>query len=404
MLNSLYISRSALSTFTELIAVVSNNIANAETPGYKANQAYFADLLNKSVSRPWADTTGCGVTIRKVSEIWTQGSFAATGVGTDLMVNGSGMFVIKNSSTGALSYTRDGSFQFDKSGHMVYSNLSRVQGYPIDENGNLGMMTDIAISFENSPPRPTTEMSTTVNLNAAAEEDDTFNTVTNVYDSLGNKIPLTITYTKTANANEWNWTASIPSEYGTLDGDSSGTATFDSDGNLVAGTNPEFTLNLTNGAASQDITWSLYDSSGDSNGMLTQFSAASVLNGQSQNGCGAGELTSVSINEDGIVEAVYSNDETKELFQLALADFNNYNGLRKTDGNVYTATSSSGEAIYGPPGAGRLGGVVSGGLENSNVDLATEMTELITAQSAYQANARAFSVSSEMLQTLVNLK
>ncbi len=403
MISSLYTSISGLSAFTQELSVVSNNIANSETTSYKSNSISFADVLNQSLTGVSGSSLGCGVTVSSINEEWTQGSVSSTENVTDFAISGSGLFVLEDPETGQLFYTRDGSFDFDDEGNLVYGDLA-VLGYPIGGDGNLGSMSTIGISGALSPPQATSEMSTTVNLDSGADENDTFTTTTTVYDTLGNEITLTVNYTKTANANEWSWTASIPSGSGTLTGDSSGLLTFDENGLLGTGTNPSFTLELTNGAADQTIAWNLYDDAGDSNGLLTQYAGSSALSDQSQDGYAAGEVTDITVDDDGVFTATYSNGEISALYQLVLANFNNYEGLDKVDGNIYQATRQSGDVVYGAPGVGGNGTVATKSLETSNVDLATEMAELITAQSAYQACSRVFSVTSEILQTIVNLK
>ena len=404
MISSLYTSITGLQAFTEQISVTSNNIANVETTSYKADSMTFSDLLNSQLSGTMTETVCGGVDVQSVCECWNQGSLSSGGTATDLAINGSGFFVVQDSGNGITYYTRDGSFAFDRNDTLVNSSGMAVQGYTIDEDGNLGALTDIVLSYEASPPKASTEMATTLNLSSTTEEGDSFSTTTTVYDSLGNEISLSITYTKTANENEWTWEAEIPVGCGTLDGDSTGTLIFDEFGALTSGTDPVFALTLTNGADdTQTILWDLYDDSGDTNGSITQYATESALSDQSQDGYPSGALCDVTIDENGIVTGSYSNGQTKELYQIALSDFTNYNGLDKVDNNLYQATLESGQAVVGVPGTGQLGSVVSGSLETSNVDLATELATLITAQRAYQACSRVFSVTDEVLQTLVNL-
>ena len=403
MINNFYISLTGMSAYSNQISVASNNIANMETTGFKASSVAFADLLASSISRTTSDNSGCGVRIQSISENWTQGSIASASSTTALAINGWGMFVLSDSDTNSTYYTRDGNFQFDSLGRLVYGDYT-VMGYALDEDGNPGALSEIAVSYENAPPNPTTTLSTTLNLDSGAEDGDTFQTTSTVYDSLGNEIPLTITYTKSATANEWTWAAEIPTEYGSITSGASGTLTFDANGALTSGTDPVLGLTLTNGAASQSITWDVYDDSGDSNGNLTQYAGDSVLTDQDQDGYGQGELTSVEIDSSGRVVCTYSNDTTRTPFQIALADFTNYNGLNKTDSNLYTSTRSSGQAIMGTAGTGKMGSISPSSLEGSNVDLSTQMAQLITSQTAYQACSRSFSVTNEMMQVLVNLK
>jgi flagellar hook protein FlgE len=405
MLSSIYSSVSGLAAFSEQISVVGNNIANVETTSYKSNNITFADTLNEAISGASGETTGTGVEVQGVAESWTQGSFSTTSNSTDIAISGSGFFIVQEQDSGATYYSRDGGFEFDSDGTLINATGMAVQGYAIDEDGNLAALEDIVISYEPSPPNATSEMQTEVNLDSSSEPGETFSTATTVYDSLGNEISVTITYTKSANANEWDWEASISDTYGTLTGDSSGTLIFDENGALESGTEPEFTLELTNGADNtQTITWDVYEDDGTTNGSLTQYAGESALYDQSQDGYGSGELYDVTINEDGVIEGNYSNEDTRELYQIALADFSNYNGLQKMDDNLYSATTDSGQAVVGAPGTGQLGSVTAGSLETSNVDLATEMAKLITAQRAYQACSRVFSVTSEILETLVSLR
>lgn len=404
MIEGLYTCVTGMSAFSDELSVISDNISNSETTAYKSNSVSFADLLNQSLTGTSGDSVGAGVEVQSIKACWNQGSLTSTGTSTDLAINGSGFFIVQDDG-GVTYYTRDGGFEFDSSGTLINSSGMAVQGYAIDDNGNLGSLGDIIISYDSSAPRATTEMSTTLNLNAAAESGDTFSTTTTVYDSLGNEIPITINYTKSSTSNEWTWEASIPSSYGTLTGDTTGTITFDSDGTLTSGTDPVFTMSLTNGAdATQTITWDIYDDSGTTNGSLTQYASESCLNEQGQDGYASGELYDVSVDENGVIIGSYTNGETQALYQIALADFINYDGLKKTGSGLYQATADSGQAIVGVPGSGQFGSVTAESLEMSNVDTATELANLIVAQRAYQACARVFTVTSEVLQTTVNLK
>ncbi len=404
MINSLYSSISGLKAFTEQISVTSDNIANVETTAYKSSSVSFADLLNSALTGPTQETVGAGVEVQGIYECWNQGSLTTDGNSTDLAINGSGFFIVQDPDTGVTYYTRDGSFEFGSDGTLVNSSSMAVQGYTLDENGNLGSLGDIVLSYKACPPEATTEMSTVVNLCSTAEEGDTFSTTTTVYDSLGNAISLTITYTKGENANEWTYEAGIPDTYGTLAGDITGVLTFSTSGTLTSGTDPVFTMSLTNGADdTQTITWDLYKENGNANGNLTQYSTESVLTSQTQDGYASGSLYDVTVDENGIVTGSYSNGQTQKLYQIALADFNHYDGLKKVSDNLYEATLDSGQATLGVSGIGQFGSINGGSLEMSNVDLATELANLIKAQRAYQACSRVFTASSEVLQTLVNM-
>ncbi|HPA14306.1 MAG TPA: flagellar hook protein FlgE [Desulfobacterales bacterium] len=404
MIEGLYTSVTGMSAFSNQLSVISDNVSNSETTSYKSNSVSFADMLNQSLTGTSGNSVGAGVEVQAITACWNQGSLSSTGTSTDLAINGSGFFILQNDE-GVTYYTRNGGFEFDNAGTLVNSSGLAVQGYAIDESGNFGTLSDIVISYEPIPPSATSEMYTSVNLSSGLESGNTYSTTTSVYDSLGNEISLTITYTKSATENEWDWEASIPSTYGALTGDTSGTITFESDGSLSSGTDPVFTMSLTNGADdTQTITWDLYDESGTTNGYLTQYAGDSSINEQGQDGYASGNIYDVSITEDGVIVGAYTNGETQDLFQIALADFINYNGLKKTGSGLYQATADSGQAIVGIPGSGQFGSVTAESLEMSNVDMATQLANLITAQRAYQACARVFNVTSEVLETTVNLK
>ena len=258
MISSLYIALSGMSAFNEQISVSSNNISNMETTGFKSSSVNFSDMLAQSLTRSAGNNSGCGVRVQSVYESWTQGSTVPADIDTYLAINGWGMFVVSDPASDERYYTRDGSFTFDQHGRLVYGDGLVVQGYSINDDGSLGSLTDIQVSYDNFPPSATTTFSTTANLDSGAETGDTFQTTVNIYDSLGNEIPLTVTYTKSATAGEWTWAAEIPSEYGSVSSGGTGTLTFDSDGNLTSGTDPVLDLTLTNGAGAMSVTWDLY--------------------------------------------------------------------------------------------------------------------------------------------------
>jgi flagellar hook protein FlgE len=409
MMESLSTSVTGLNAFSKEISVISNNVANSETTSYKSSDVSFSDILSECLSGTSGTSLGAGVLVSDVSESWSQGSISSTGNATDLAINGSGFFVVSDPSSGETYYTRDGEFSFDDDGTLVNSSGLAVQGYLVNENGGLGALDDIDVSYDASPASATSEISTTVNLNSETETDGTYESSVDIYDSLGNEHTVTITFAKTAD-NEWSY--SVGSSEGTVGGDSTGTLSFSTSGALTSGSDdPVFTITGLAGADDMSITWDIADSSTDTsgnttyltNGTLTQYSRDSALYDSSQDGYSSGELSSISIDDSGMITGTYSNGTTSDLYQIALADFNDYNGLEKVDGGLYAATSKSGEAIVGIPGTSRFGSISSESLESSNVDLSTELANLITAQRAYQANAKVFSASDEILQTLIKL-
>jgi flagellar hook protein FlgE len=402
MLQSLYSSVSGLSAFNNQISVISNNITNADTTGYKAESVSFAEALSSSISGSSGVSQGIGVKTMETTQIWTTGNLAETGDSNDLAITGEGFFIVRDAS-GESFYTRDGSFNYNADGVLATAGGLVVQGFSINDDGSLSSLGDITISDKVMAATPTSEITATVNLNSGSASGDTYSTTITVYDSLGNEIPIELEFAKSSTANAWQWEASIPSATGTVAG--SGTLSFDSDGSLQAGTNPTFSLTLTNGAASaQTITWNLYNSNGTTLGNLTQISSESSTYSTDQNGTAAGDLVGLTTDSDGIMTGTYSNGVTKALYQIALADFPNCDGLNRQGDNLYEATTDSGQAIVGTAGSGQFGSLTAGSLEMSNVDLASEMANMIVAQRAYEACAKMFTTTNEMLKTLVNIR
>jgi flagellar hook protein FlgE len=285
----------------------------------------------------------------------------------------------------------------------------QVQGYAIDTAGNLSSISDIYIPGERiSPPVATTEFNFDINLSSAAGTGDTYTTAQTMYDTLGNAIPVTFTFTRQAAAQTWTVTGTIPSSAGTgvtFGGNPSMDVVFDSQGAMTSPAgNVTLALALTNGAAPLSTTWALQDASGNSYGDLTGYASESATTFQYQDGYPAGSLRSISVDEAGIVTATYSNGELTPMFQIALADFPSYDGLTKMGRNLYAESVASGQALPGVAGTGRLGSVAPSSLEMSNVDLAEEFVKMITTQRAFQANSRVITASDEILTELINIK
>jgi flagellar hook protein FlgE len=328
-----------------------------------------------------------------------------------MAINGSGFFVVQDGG-GANFFTRAGEFYFDRDGNLVNLGGLYVQGYEVtgtnpDGTLILGAVTNINASAQgSSPPVATDTLSVDVNLDSDTATLGTYATTTTVYDSLGNAIPLTMTFTKTA-ANTWTATPSVPATVAGAANMTNATLTFDAFGNLNAGAGlPVITISgFVNGADDpQNINWDVYDATLASNGSLTQYASPSTTTFQNQNGYPSGTLRTVDVNEEGVVTGSYSNGQLTPLFQLVMADFPSYYGLTKMGKNLYSESLESGPALFGTPQSGRLGSVSTSAIEMSNVDLAAEFVKMITTQRAFQANSRVITTSDEILNELINLK
>ena len=408
MIGSLFAGISGLNANAKAMTVIGDNIANVNTTGFKANRSSFANVLSQSLGASPGSDIGRGVEFWGTSPMWTQGSLENTGSATDLAINGKGFFIV-NDPSGSPFYTRAGQFSLDEIGNLVNPDDYVVQGYEIDANGNLGVLTDISIPGDRvSPPSPTTTFTFDINLDAGAATGDTYSTSQSVYDSLGNAIPLTLTFTKldTADpltARSWTVAGSVPAPNGAV-ALSATTFTFDPAGNLTV-PNADLTVGITmlNGASNMSLAWDLVDLAGPI-GDITGYASPSNTTFQFQDGFSSGVLRSISVDESGFVTAAYSNGQLIPVFQVAMADFASYEGLTKLGQNLYAASMNSGQPLPGVAGDGRLGNISPMAIEMSNVDLAQEFVKMITTQRAFQANSRVITTSDEILAELINLK
>jgi flagellar hook protein FlgE len=406
MIGSLYAGISGLNANSWAMSVIGDNIANVNTTAFKSSRPSFANLLNQSLAGYTGNEVGKGVTVAGLDASWNQGSLETTGNATDLAINGKGFFIM--SDNGQELYTRAGAFHFDQDGNLVNNSGLVVQGWDVSTGGIIGgATTDVTVPLGGTvPAQATQEFTANINLDATAVDGETFSTSFIVYDSLGNDIPMTVTFTKTANPNEWSWAATVPASAGVMAGGDTGTLTFNPDGSLAAGgVDPSMSVNWSTGAASpQTISWDLYEDSTASNGSMTQHAVPSITSFTNQDGYLAGTLQSITINEEGTISGTYSNGQINNLYQIAIADFPSYAGLTKLGGNLYGASLDSGQVLRGVPGQGSMGGLSTNALEMSNVDLATEFVRLITTQRAFQANSRVITTSDEILNELINIK
>ncbi len=418
MIGSLFAGISGLNANSTAMTVIGDNIANVNTTAFKSNSSSFANVLSQSLGGSDIGGIGRGVEFWGVSPSWSQGSIENTSNATDMAINGKGFFTVEDDS-GSAFYTRAGEFSFNKDGDLVNPDGLYVQGYTVssiaaDGTITLGPIANINVPGESTaPPQATTTSTLDINLDAGAAVNDTYSSTQTIYDSFGNAIPLTLTFTKTA-ANAWTADVSVPpgtvTNPATDIGITNANLTFDGSGNLILpGTDPSITLtNLNNGAADMSginaINWDLFDSAGTTNGDLTQYAAASTTSFNTQDGHAAGNLRGVSVDESGYVIGAYSNGQLTPLYQVVLAEFPSYFGLSKMGKNLYAESRASGQAMTGVPLSGSLGSISPSAIEMSNVDLAQEFVKMITTQRAFQANSRVITTSDEILQELISLK
>ncbi len=384
MLRSLYSGISGLRSHQTMLDVTGNNIANVNTIGFKAGSVQFQDTLSQIVqnSRGAQDgaggtnpaQVGLGTQVAGIRTNFTQGAPQATGVATDLMIAGDGFFVVR---TGAETmYTRNGGFSFDTAGRMVTVDGALVQGWTAVDGqvATGGPVGDITLPVSaTSPARATTSAEVTGNLPSDAALDTELVRDITVYAGDGATRQLTLTFTRTGDG--WDVT--------------DGTTT----------TSLEFTEGELTGPASIVSDGVAVDLSA-----VTGFADLRTVAITDQDGLAPGTLVSYTISADGALLGTFSNGASEVLAQVALASFDNPEGLEKAGSSQYRAGANSGEAALGTPGGDGFGELVSGALEMSNVDLSQEFTNLIVAQRGFQANARIITTSDEVLQELTNLK
>lgn len=444
--NALFSSVSGLETASTQISVIGDNIANANTPGFKEKRAEFSAVLGQSItSGSGFAQIGAGARVNDIGTIFSQGVFETTQRGTDLGIEGRGFFVLEGNF--GRSYTRSGIFGFDSDGYLVDPNGNFVQGYGINattgqSNSVLG---DIQINLPLSPPQPSSSMQLGINLDAnedaiagpalpatvfdPADPESTSNSreVVTVYDSLGTPRQATIFFSKRA-ANQWEFNVALsaadaagtPTDPFVVQSGGTGLLTFDTDGNFesindLSGsgsgtTDPsiDFAFDTSNGAAaSQTITMSLGPLStpgGNQTGSLTtQYNQPTVTNFVTQDGFSPGTLSALDTDENGTLVGVFSNGVTTPLAQIALANFGNVEGLTEIGGSRLIESIESGAPVLAAANSGNLGSIRSSSFEKSNVDLPSQFVNLIVSQRAFQANTRTVSVANELLANLVNL-
>jgi flagellar hook protein FlgE len=391
---SFNIATTGLNAVTEQLNAISNNIANSGTVGFKSGRAEFSAL--------YAESQPLGVGVSGVTQSITKGgSIASTGNALDLAINGNGFFVVRDSA-GTTAYSRAGYFGTDSSGNLINNLGMYLQGYPVDANGQLqvGTVGNLTISSGSIPAKATDSLDFTANLDANAEvptnstfdpkDNTSYNNsyTTQVFDSLGREHTLNQYFVKTSD-NTWEVhyymdDTEIPNSKQEM--------TFSDQGVLTKPTNLT-TLNVAiPGAAGLTIDLSY-------NG-TTQYGSDFSVSKNQGSGYASGERTGQAIDADGSVYATFSNGERMLQGQLVLADFANANGLQSQDGTTWTQTASSGAPLTGAPGTGLLGSITAGALEQSNVDLTSELVGLMTAQRNYQANTKVISTNDSMMNAL----
>ncbi|MBI5062999.1 MAG: flagellar hook protein FlgE [Desulfatitalea sp.] len=387
---------------TSAMAVIGDNIANVNTTGFKTSRVEFSNVFNATLGQSRMQV-GRGVTMSGTAANWNSGTMETTNTVTDLAINGQGMFIVRNPANNGQYYTRAGQFEFNGSNMLVNSDGLEIQGYAIDPLGNMGALATITMPNGISTPSATTELTMGLNLDSGAVVGDEYDTTLSVYDSLGNSVELNFNFTNTG-AGTWEWYVAPSVGTATPAAAAPAAMTFDANGVLtVPAANPVIAVTGLDGN-DLAIDWTLLDILGASDGSVTGYAGTSVKTSQTQDGYPSGMLQGVSVDEDGIFTALYSNGTMSPFAQIAVADFASYAGLAKQGSNLYTSSLASGQPVITVPNTAGVGAIAPSSLEMSNVDLAQEFVALITTQRAFQANSKVITTSDEVLAELINIK
>jgi flagellar hook protein FlgE len=419
---------SGLNANGQYLAVIGNNLANINTIGFKSSAVSFMDLVSQTVGGSSANPMqiGLGVVTGSISPVFSQGAIENTREATNVAIQGNGFFVVRGEN--GLSYTRAGNFSLNSEGALVTPDGFKVQGYTATDpvTGEIittSQPTDVVVPpGVLRSPVATSAFRTLSNLDVNAVAGTTFNTPVQIYDSVGASHVMTVEYTRTAAG----WDFEITVDGGDVSGGTAGTpfvlgggsVAFDGQGNIASvtpatgtsggGTAPAVaditftTPAWTSGAAASPLTWDLVDPNGVVS--LTGYASPSATSSKSQNGAAAGMIDSIAITADGSIVATFGAGQTVAVGQLALASFNNPKGLVKLGSNRYGESQAAGIPNVGIAGTGGRGTLIGSALEQSNVDIAQEFTQMILAQRGYQANSKTITVSDELLMDTLNLK
>lgn len=390
---------SGLNAASRNLDVIGHNIANANTVGMKSSRAEFAELYASSVGASGGVSQGIGVNVAAVTQAFSQGNLTITGRDMDVAINGNGFFGL-NMPDGSIQYSRDGQFKLDRDGRILNNQGGQLMGYPTDVDGNRTAFEAQGLSLPTGGPIPalqSTQITAEFNLDTravvGADPVGTYGTTVMVYDQQGIEYPVAMAFEKVAD-NQWNvYTDAAGAGFNPLPA-------------------PAFQINFNPDGTIQPIgaqNVAVVSPNGNFNVALnfddaTQFATPFAVTNLTQDGYPPGELTSLQIEDNGVVMARYSNGQSQAAGQIQLVNFRNAQGLAPVGGGGWVATFASGAPIPGAPGEGNMGTLKAGAVEDSNVDLTAELVNMMTAQRAYQANAQTIKTQDQVMSTLLNMR
>jgi len=435
---------SGLNTSSKALDVTSNNIANASTVGFKSASTHFADVYAASLAGGGASQVGIGVSASAIAQQFTQGNITTTSNSLDIALNGNGFF--RMTQDGAVRYTRNGQFHLDSTGYIVNDNKENLTGYAADAQGKIVASTPSGIKVDTAPISPQATGATSdgvrfsLNLNSTDKVPGTawtsptgtnvpdtstynYSNAVTVYDTLGNAHTMTMYFVKSAptaaevlanptTTGAWDVHYQVDGTSEANVGGSPLRMTFDSTGAYLAPTTPAtLAVNLNGVATNLSTPTNVVTNSATSPLSFamnfagsTQYGSDFAIASKTQDGYASGQLSSLTIGDNGVIQGVYSNGQTRNMAQIVLANFQNPNGLMSIGNNDYIETADSGQSMIGTPNTGTFGVLQSGAVEDSNVDLTAELVNMIVQQRNYQANAQSIKTQDQIMQTLVNIR
>ncbi len=413
------IALSGLDAASTDLKVTGNNIANASTTGFKESRTEFVSLFSSALTDVGSNTSGNGVRVSRVAQQFSQGNIDFTENNLDMAINGDGFFILEDDA-GSINYTRNGAFSINREGYLVDQAGKYIQVYPpaatgVTSNFLTGVLQGIQLPTTAGAPSETTEVNISLNMDAAESQpavvfDPTnpasynYSTSTTVYDSLGASHTGTMYYVKTAIPGQWQTYLYVTDASGTAQNVTVGgaafqTLTFDGAGQMTAPPLNQIAYDpLAVGGGANNLTMT-YDYTG-----TTQYGADFGVNDLTQDGYASGRLSGMDIDKTGVIFARFTNGQSLVLGKVAIARFNNPQGLRQSGDSNWAETYESGDHQYGEAGSGSFGLIQSGALESSNVDIASQLVNLITAQRNFQANSQVISTADTVTQTIINIR
>jgi flagellar hook protein FlgE len=423
ILSSMYTGVTGMTGQGEALSIYGDNIANANTNGFKVSRPEFSDVVAKSLKGVLGgNQIGRGTKLSAVNPVFSQGSLVQTESATDLAISGDGFFVVEGQD--GRSFTRAGAFHFDKDGKLINADNYKVQGFMADSEGKLtSKMGAISVDRTVVDAKPTKTAELFMNLDLRAdkvtkfdptkpEKTSHFATGVTVYDTAGTPRVVTLYFNKTDDG-KWEWRAMAKGEEvkngkpGEMVEQAKGSLVFDADGRLMEQKVDKSAFNFVGSTkADQKIEFNFGKSKkeGGDGLSVTQYGTASEAYKTTQDGYTAGTLAGLSFNDDGVLAAIYTNGQNINIAQVAIGKFENSEGLFKMGKNLFRESRNSGQATIGAPQSGGRGSVLAKSLESSTTDIANEFINLMTAQRNFQANSKVISVADDMMQDVLNLK